>query len=62
MAIHKRVTQEQYDELFAALDEVATKDPELAHELREKVQRVIPQPEVDGQIELPLQWDDRAGR
>lgn len=55
----QHVTQDQYGELLAALDGVAEKDPGLAQELRDKVERVIPQ-EVVGQQELPLEWDDDA--
>lgn len=57
----QHVTQDQYDDLLAALDDVAVHDPGLAQELRDKVERLIPQ-EVVGQQELPLEWDDDAGR
>lgn len=47
-----RISRDQYDDLLAQLDGLA-----------EKVQGWCPQPQVDGQLELPLEWDEsRAGR
>lgn len=61
-----RIPRAKYIELLSRLDTAThawcPHETELAHEIMDIARTFVrSQPEVDGQIELPLEWD-RAGR
>lgn len=56
-----RVTREEYDDLTTHLGRLP--NDERARELLAKIARWRPEPQVVGQLELPLEWDESgAGR